>query len=184
MGGGRPRGPARRARARRLVLYVTAPWGVTDQPDFHNAVVAADVPADRDPATGAIELLGELKTLERLAGRRRADGGARASSTSTCWSSVGTGSQSTGRRARARTTLGRPEQGGAPPRGPASGRSGSGCSCWRRLPTSHRGWCRRAGARRSRPDGDGGGRPNADAVRRIARWRADPGEWVREPASG
>ncbi len=52
-------------------LYVTAPWGVTDQPDFHNAVVALDVPAGPDPVAGAIALLGELKMLERLAGRRR-----------------------------------------------------------------------------------------------------------------
>jgi len=52
-------------------LYVTAPWGVTDQPDFHNAVIAVDVPAGPDPAAGALELLGELKTLERIAGRRR-----------------------------------------------------------------------------------------------------------------
>ena len=51
-------------------LYVTAPWGVTDQPDFHNAVVAVDVPAGRDPPAGALALLGQLKTLERLAGRR------------------------------------------------------------------------------------------------------------------
>ena len=51
-------------------LYVTAPWGVTDQPDFHNAVVAVDVPAGPDPAAGAIALLAELKQLERLAGRR------------------------------------------------------------------------------------------------------------------
>jgi 2-amino-4-hydroxy-6-hydroxymethyldihydropteridine diphosphokinase len=52
-------------------LYATAPWGVTDQPDFHNAVVAMDVPAGPDPAAGAIALLGGLKQLERLAGRRR-----------------------------------------------------------------------------------------------------------------
>jgi len=52
-------------------LYVTAPWGVTDQPPFHNAVVALDVPAGADPATGAIALLGQLKMLERLAGRRK-----------------------------------------------------------------------------------------------------------------
>jgi 2-amino-4-hydroxy-6-hydroxymethyldihydropteridine diphosphokinase len=52
-------------------LYLTAPWGVTDQPAFHNAVVAVDVPAGPDPAAGAIALLGQLKTLERLAGRRR-----------------------------------------------------------------------------------------------------------------
>ena len=52
-------------------LYATAPWGVTDQPDFHNAVVALDVPAGLDPAAGAVAFLGQLKTLERLAGRRR-----------------------------------------------------------------------------------------------------------------
>jgi 2-amino-4-hydroxy-6-hydroxymethyldihydropteridine diphosphokinase len=52
-------------------LYVTEPWGVTDQPDFHNAVIAVEVPAGQDPAAGAIALLGQLKTLERLAGRRR-----------------------------------------------------------------------------------------------------------------
>jgi 2-amino-4-hydroxy-6-hydroxymethyldihydropteridine diphosphokinase len=52
-------------------LYVTAPWGVTDQPDFHNAVVAVDVPAGREPEQGALALLSQLKTLERLAGRRR-----------------------------------------------------------------------------------------------------------------
>jgi len=51
-------------------LYVTAPWGVTEQPDFHNAVVAADVPTGMDPAAGAVALLGELKKLEREAGRR------------------------------------------------------------------------------------------------------------------
>lgn len=51
-------------------LYVTAPWGVTDQPDFRNAVVALDVPAGVDPTAGAIALLGKLKTLEREAGRR------------------------------------------------------------------------------------------------------------------
>jgi 2-amino-4-hydroxy-6-hydroxymethyldihydropteridine diphosphokinase len=50
-------------------LYATAPWGVTDQPDFHNAVVALDVPGGDDPATAALALLGRLKRLERLAGR-------------------------------------------------------------------------------------------------------------------
>ncbi|HUP54704.1 MAG TPA: 2-amino-4-hydroxy-6-hydroxymethyldihydropteridine diphosphokinase [Methylomirabilota bacterium] len=52
-------------------LYATAPWGVTDQPDFHNAVVAVDVPAGPDPGAGAIALLSQLKDLERSAGRRR-----------------------------------------------------------------------------------------------------------------
>ncbi len=45
-------------------LYVTAPWGVADQPDFRNAVVAADV------RLAPLELLAALKTLEREAGRR------------------------------------------------------------------------------------------------------------------
>jgi 2-amino-4-hydroxy-6-hydroxymethyldihydropteridine diphosphokinase len=52
-------------------LYVTAPWGVTDQPDFRNAAVALDLPAGADPTTGALDLLGRLKTIEREAGRRR-----------------------------------------------------------------------------------------------------------------
>lgn len=51
-------------------LYATTPWGVTDQPDFHNAVVALDVPAGDDATSGAVALLGRLKELERLAGRR------------------------------------------------------------------------------------------------------------------
>lgn len=51
-------------------LYVTSPVGVTDQPDFHNAVIALDVPAGRDPATGALELLAALKGMERVFGRR------------------------------------------------------------------------------------------------------------------
>jgi 2-amino-4-hydroxy-6-hydroxymethyldihydropteridine diphosphokinase len=51
-------------------LYVTAPWGVTDQPDFHNAVAAVEVPAGPDPAAGALALMEALKSLERDAGRR------------------------------------------------------------------------------------------------------------------
>ena len=52
-------------------LYRTTPVGVTDQPDFLNAVVRLDVPAGADPATGAIDLLVALKNLERAFGRRR-----------------------------------------------------------------------------------------------------------------
>ena len=52
-------------------LYATEPVGVTDQPEFRNAVVALDVPAGPDPATGAIDLLATLKGLERPFGRRR-----------------------------------------------------------------------------------------------------------------
>ena len=46
-------------------LYATAPWGVTDQPEFRNAVVAADV------RLTPLDLLAGLKELEREAGRRR-----------------------------------------------------------------------------------------------------------------
>jgi 2-amino-4-hydroxy-6-hydroxymethyldihydropteridine diphosphokinase len=52
-------------------LYVTAPVGVTDQPDFHNAVLALDVPAGPDPGSGALGLLATLKDIERDFGRRR-----------------------------------------------------------------------------------------------------------------
>jgi 2-amino-4-hydroxy-6-hydroxymethyldihydropteridine diphosphokinase len=52
-------------------LYATAPVGVTDQPDFRNAVVAIDVPGGPDAATGAMTLLERLKELERAFGRRR-----------------------------------------------------------------------------------------------------------------
>jgi 2-amino-4-hydroxy-6-hydroxymethyldihydropteridine diphosphokinase len=51
-------------------LYVTTPVGVTDQPDFHNAVVALDVPAGPDPETGALALLSALKSIERAFGRK------------------------------------------------------------------------------------------------------------------
>ena len=52
-------------------LFATAPVGVTGQPEFRNAVVALDVPAGPDPATGATALLAALKGLERDFGRRR-----------------------------------------------------------------------------------------------------------------
>ena len=51
-------------------LYATVPVGVQDQPEFRNAVAALDVPAGRDPATGATALLLALKGLERAFGRR------------------------------------------------------------------------------------------------------------------
>jgi 2-amino-4-hydroxy-6-hydroxymethyldihydropteridine diphosphokinase len=52
-------------------LYATAPVGVTDQPEFRNAVVRLDVPAGPDPETGALALLVALKNLERAFGRRK-----------------------------------------------------------------------------------------------------------------
>jgi 2-amino-4-hydroxy-6-hydroxymethyldihydropteridine diphosphokinase len=73
-------------RVRRVSrLYATAPWGVTDQPEFRNAVVAADVDireaADGDSSAArvpgaawvpgaALGLLAVLKAIERDAGRR------------------------------------------------------------------------------------------------------------------
>lgn len=50
-------------------LYATEPVGVTDQPEFRNAVVALDLPADADPTAGALALLAVLKGLERAFGR-------------------------------------------------------------------------------------------------------------------
>jgi 2-amino-4-hydroxy-6-hydroxymethyldihydropteridine diphosphokinase len=58
----RPRGVSR--------LYATEPVGVVDQPEFRNAVVALDVPAGPDPATGALALLVALKGIERAFGRQ------------------------------------------------------------------------------------------------------------------
>jgi 2-amino-4-hydroxy-6-hydroxymethyldihydropteridine diphosphokinase len=52
-------------------LYATAPVGVTDQPEFRNAVVALDLPAGPDPQTSALAILIALKTLEREFGRRK-----------------------------------------------------------------------------------------------------------------
>jgi 2-amino-4-hydroxy-6-hydroxymethyldihydropteridine diphosphokinase len=60
-------------RVRRVSrLWATAPWGVTDQPEFRNAVVAIDVvlPADATAVAAALGLLASLKAVERAAGRR------------------------------------------------------------------------------------------------------------------
>ncbi len=46
-------------------LYATTPWGVTDQPEFRNAVAAADV------RLTPLDLLAALKSIERAAGRRQ-----------------------------------------------------------------------------------------------------------------
>jgi 2-amino-4-hydroxy-6-hydroxymethyldihydropteridine diphosphokinase len=53
-------------------LYATAPWGVTDQPEFRNAVAALDVRAGSDPTAAAIDLLTALKEIELDLGRRPA----------------------------------------------------------------------------------------------------------------
>lgn len=46
-------------------LYLTPPWGITDQPDFVNAV------AEIETALAPLELLGELQRIERESGRVR-----------------------------------------------------------------------------------------------------------------
>ncbi len=51
-------------------LYATDPVGVTDQPEFRNAVAGLDVPAGPDPATGATFLLVALKAIEVAFGRQ------------------------------------------------------------------------------------------------------------------
>jgi 2-amino-4-hydroxy-6-hydroxymethyldihydropteridine diphosphokinase len=54
-------------------LYATVPWGITDQPEFRNAVVAVEVtaPAEIDsPEAAALRFLALLKDTERDAGRR------------------------------------------------------------------------------------------------------------------
>lgn len=54
-------------------LYRTKPVGLTDQPDFLNAVVALDVPSGIDPEVGAVALLVALKGIERSFGRQQRD---------------------------------------------------------------------------------------------------------------
>jgi 2-amino-4-hydroxy-6-hydroxymethyldihydropteridine diphosphokinase len=166
-------------------LYVTAPWGVTDQPDFHNAVVAVDVPGGEDPAAGAIALLGVLKQLERLAGRQRR----------TRW----------GPReldldllvfGRHRIAVDRPDQ------ARSIDASVDAVKAARRLEVPHRdagprlfvlapladlaprlvppGWGETVETRRRRVAST----ETPDAVRRVARWDRDRGIWVRKPASG
>ncbi len=51
-------------------LYATDPVGVTDQPEFRNAVVAIEAPAGPELERGAVALLAALKGLEREFGRR------------------------------------------------------------------------------------------------------------------
>ena len=66
-------------------LYATEPVGVTDQPEFRNAVVALDVPAGPDPAQGALALLAALKdTRTAVRPSRFANAGALGNWTWTC----------------------------------------------------------------------------------------------------
>lgn len=51
-------------------IYKTKPVGVTDQPDFLNAVAALEVPGGPNADTGALALLAALKVLEAAIGRK------------------------------------------------------------------------------------------------------------------
>ena len=160
-------------------LYATAPVGVTDQPDFRNAVVALDVPAGPDPAVGATELLAALKGLERdvrtpasaaLGSARARPRPARLRPSTAC------------DRPSARGPVGRRRdrsgEGRAAARGPASGRRGAAVRpCAARRPRAGLvppGWHETVETRRlERAAGEG-----PDAVRPIARWDADRRRWL------
>ena len=161
-------------------LYATTPVGVTDQPDFHNAVVALDVPAGADPAMGALALLTSLKDAGApLRSPGRGSAGARASWTWTCSSSGGR-EISIERPPEARSN---DADGGSGEGDEAAGRArtrrrASACSCSRRSPTSPAGSCRPAGTRRSttarlRQEAIEG----PDAVRPIGSWDAARSAW-------
>ena len=51
-------------------LYATKPVGVTDQPEFRNAVAALEVSWEPHPDAGAVALLVALKDIERSFGRQ------------------------------------------------------------------------------------------------------------------
>ena len=158
--------------------------GVTDQPEFRNAVVALDVPSGPDPAT----------RCARAAGRAQGD---RAGVRPPPPAALGPA------RARPRPArLGRASPGGRPAgRGPRRSmppetprrppgcsrcpirRRGSGCSCSPRWPTSRRASSRPAGARPSRRPGPAGRSPRAPTRHaRSPAGTAPPGGWVGDPA--
>ena len=107
-------------------LYVTAPWGVTDQPDFHNAVVAVDVPAGRGPGAGRARAPRPAQDVgaPRWASPGSTLGAARARSRP-----AGVRAAPDRRRAAARGSVqrcrARPGQGRPAARGPASRRRGA-----------------------------------------------------------
>ena len=168
-------------------LYATAPVGVTDQPEFRNAVVALDVPAGPDPATGALALLVALKELERAFGRAGApSAGARASSTSTCSSSVAPGSSidrpPDGHR-RVDPGQGRPPARGPPSRGRRAAVRARAAGRPRARPRAARlGRDRRDGRRAAARRGGPRRRPaDRDVGRRPRRVGADRGRLTQAP---
>ena len=83
-------------------MYVTVPVGLADQPDFHNAVAALDVPAGPPGGSGAIALLLALKSIERAFGRVERVNSGRANWTWICSSSATNNSAWNGPRTGAR----------------------------------------------------------------------------------
>ena len=159
-------------------LYATEPVGVTDQPEFRNAVVALDVPAGPDPATGASALLVALKGLERAFGRQeRERWGPR---------EVDLDLLVFGRH---RVNVERPPAGRSDDPAKAlarwscrMSRPSTGCSCSRHCPTLLPGSCRRAGARRWPRPPHAAARGGRDAARPIATWDGVGGRLWAPPA--
>ena len=152
-------------------LYATAPVGVTDQPEFRNAVVALDVPAGPDAETGASALLIALKDIERAFGRQARE---RWGPREVDLDLLLFGDARIERRAAARGPQRRPGQGVDCRWSSPTPRPATACSCSRR-------------SRTSRPDlvppglgetvADGAAAASAaegpDAVRPIATWDGD-----------
>ena len=166
-------------------LYATAPWGVTDQPDFHNAVVAWTC----RPA------------------RIRRPARSRCSASSRCWSAspdaVGRGRWGPRELDLDLLVFGRHRIAvDRPPEARSIDAAVDPAKAARRLEVPHRdagerlfvlapladlaprlvppGWDETVETRRRRVAAT----EPADAVRQVARWDADRAAWVRKPASG
>ena len=162
-------------------LYRTRPVGVVDQPAFHNAAAALEVPAGPDLATGALALLGALKSIERAFGRRaRERWGPRELDLDLLL--FGSARLRVERPPRARGveahTRGRRLAGGATRVGPGAALRPRAARRPRARPRAAR-----LGRRRR---GDGARRASAvegpDAVVPVAWWDATGGRWVADPS--
>ena len=143
------------------------PVGVTDQPEFRNAVVALDVPAGPDAGDRrARRCSPALKDLERAFGRRpRRRWGPRELDLDLLVFGRARLAVERPPEARSLDADVRPGEGREAARRARTRPPRRGCSSSRRWPTSRPGSCRRAGARRSRPRG----------AARLARRRARRG---------
>jgi len=160
-------------------LYVTVPVEVTDQPDFHNAVVALDVPAGPGRNAGPIALLLALKSIERAFGRReRLRYGPRELDLDLLLFG------------QEQMRVERPEDGRSPDPAKATRllevpHPKVGCRLFALAPLADLapdlvppGWCESVEAARARRESIEG----ASAVRAAASWDADLGRWVEGPA--